>query len=124
MKVSVKPAAAADLLFNIVQDNLTVPFPVNSIEEYYTALYMFPNKFEELFTVMVSLLRNKFSEIISHTFIVVMSKYFNSTQEIAEMITETYLEHLEKAWDDLVNTQITFVSKESPDGEVIRGIEW
>ena len=124
MKVSVKPAAAADLLFGIVEDNLTVPFPVNSIEEYYTALYMFPNKFEDLFAIMTSILKNKFSEITSHTFIVVMAKYFNSSEEIREMITEDYLNKLEQAWDSLVNTQITFVPKESPDGEVIRGIEW
>ena len=124
MKVSVKPSSAADLLFGIVEDNLTVPFPVNSIEEYYTALYMFPHKFEDLFAIMTSMLKNKFSEIVSHTFIVVMAKYFNSSDEIREMITEVYLDKLEKAWDSLLNTQITFVPKESPDGEVIQGIEW
>ena len=112
-----------ELLVKIALDQELIKFPIGEIEEYFTEFVISQKEFETIWLSCLKFLKNKFSHITAHTFVVVSSKYFNSNESFQDLDTSIYIERLECLYEDLSRVLICPIPKESSDGEIIKELK-
>lgn len=113
-----------DLLVKIGTTNEMYEFPLGEIDNDFTHLYINQENFEVIWAGMHKYLKQKFSSIVSHTFVLVTGKHFGEVADIPSMEFEDYYSTLDSLYENLRNTYICIVKKDSEDGEMIRNIDF
>ena len=113
-----------NLLVKIGTSNEMYEFPLGEIDNDYTHLYLNQQHFEVLWLGIVKFLREKYSNIVSHTFVLVSSKYFAEEDEVSKMDEMDYFANLDSLYDNLKKCFICIVPKDSEDGELMKEINF
>ena len=112
-----------ELLIQIANDNESYPFPLEAVEEHFTAMVLNKMLFNEVWYAALQKLKHKYSDIIGNTFIVVSSKYFNEDTDFNTIDELEYYQKINSLYDNLKSVRVSIIQKDSPDGELIKSLQ-
>jgi hypothetical protein len=124
MELAFQNESLEELLVKIGTSNEMYEFPIGEIDNDFTHLYLNQENFEILWTGMHKYLKDKFSNIVAHTFVMTTGKHFGEHEDITKMDEMDYFNTLDALYDNLKNIYFCIVPKDSEDGEMIREINF
>jgi hypothetical protein len=112
--------SVSGLLEDIVKDNPTYKFPIESINKELMSLFIEPLEFDYFIIQSFRKLKRDFGDVIAHIFIQTMDLKLNMKQnEISQLTLEEYHTKIEIFISALENMYITKIDKKSGDGEMM-----
>lgn len=112
--------SVSGLLEDIVKDNPTYKFPIESINKELMALFIEPLEFDYFIIQSFRKLKRDFGDVIAHIFLQTLELKLNmKPNEIAQLTLEEYQTKIEIFISSLENIYITKIDKKSGDGEMM-----
>lgn len=111
-----------ELLIKIANDNESYPFPMEAIEEYFTAMVLRPDVFNDIWYAALEKLKNKYSNIVGNIFILISGKYFDAETDINALTVAEFYDKVDSLYNNLRLVRVSIIQKDSPDGELVRSI--
>ena len=108
------------LLNDLVRDNPSYKFPIESITKELTQMFLLQDEFEYFSIQTFRKLKRDYGNTIAHIFLTVMDMKLNlNKRDIHTIPTEQYQNEIENFITSLENLLITRIEKDSSDGELI-----
>lgn len=111
-----------ELLIKIANDNESYPFPMEAIEEHFTAMVLRPDVFNDIWYAALEKLKNKYSNIVGNIFILISGKYFDAETDINALTVGEFYDKVDSLYNNLRLVRVSIIQKDSPDGELVRSI--
>lgn len=112
--------ALIPLLEDVVRDNPTYKFPMESIMKELTSMFIEPLEFDYFTVQSYRKLKSEFGETIAHIFLSTLELKLNlKERDIHSLSTQEYHTEMENFLSTLENLYITRVDKKSSDGEMM-----
>jgi|LakMenE18May11ns_1017448.scaffolds.fasta_scaffold9739007_2 hypothetical protein len=111
-----------ELLIKIANDNESYPFPLESIEEHFTAMVLRRDLFNDIWYAALEKLKNKFSSIVGNAFILISGRYFDSETDLTTLDELEYYKRVDDLYNNLKVVRVSIIQKDSPDGELIKNL--
>lgn len=108
------------LLEDIVRDNNTFKFPIETINKELVYLFLTPVEFDYFIIQCFTKLKSEYGQVIAHIFLQVAElKLGTNFRELPNLELSEYQEKIDDFMSSLENIYITRVDKKSSDGELI-----
>ena len=108
------------LLEDVVRDNPTFKFPIESIVKELTSMFIEPLEFDYFTIQSYRKLKREYGETIAHIFLSTLEMKLNlKDRDIYSLSTQEYQTEIENFLSTLENLYITKVNKKSSDGEMM-----
>lgn len=110
-----------DLLIDIVQDNPSYQFPLQTIQNELYQLFTHHDEFDYFMMRCYNTLNDNHHSIFGHTFLTILEDVLQTNSiDVYSIPTEEYELKIDKIISILENTYITRVDKNTPDGEMLK----
>jgi hypothetical protein len=108
------------LLENVIYDNPTYPFPIQSIREELSQLFLHQEEYHYFIQQAYRVLNRDHHSIFATIFITTLEFVLDTkTQDPYILSPEEYYSKIDHFIDVLENLSITRIEKDSPDGELL-----
>lgn len=108
------------LLEDVIRDNPTYRFPIQSIHKELQSLFMEPLEYDYFMIEAYRKLKREYGETIGHIFLSVMEmKMGSKDKDVYKLSLQEYQSKMENFLSTLENLYITKVDKKSSDGEMM-----
>jgi hypothetical protein len=112
--------SVSGLLEDIVKDNPTFKFPIETINKELMSLFLEPMEFDYFIIQSFRKLKRDFGDVIAHIFLQTLELKLNmKPQEVANLTLEEYHSYIEIFISALENIYITRIDRNSSDGEML-----
>jgi hypothetical protein len=112
--------SVSGLLEDIVKDNPTFKFPIETISKELISLFLEPMEFDYFIIQSFRKLKRDFGDVIAHIFLQTLELKLNmKPEEISHLTLEEYHAYIEIFITALENIYITKIDKNSNDGEML-----
>lgn len=117
-------ATIIPLLESLVRDNETFKFPIESISQELTHLFLEAVEFDFFMMTIYKKLNSLYGMVIAHIFVQTMElKLKLNERDIYTLSIEEYQKEVADAISSLENLYITKISKTSSDGELLEAMQ-
>lgn len=108
------------LLNDLVRDNPSYRFPIESITKELTQMFLLQDEFEYFSIQTFRKIKRDYGATVAHIFLTVMDMKLNlNKRDIHSLTTQEYQEEIEEFISSLEKILITRIEKDSGDGELL-----
>lgn len=112
--------SVSGLLEDIVKDNPTYKFPIESIYKELLALFVEPQEFDYFIIMSFRKLKRDFGDVIAHVFLQTAELKLEALPlQLSNLTLEEYQSKIEGFITCLENINITRIDRNSSDGEML-----